>query len=80
MASSEYKVPTYPVVSFLVKRGHVLAGVLGALPLLAALYLAITGWGPLIVVAGLLASVVTTGLFVSYVEVLRVIADTLMPK
>lgn len=68
------------MVSFLVKRGHVLAGVLGALPLLAALYLAITGWGPLIVVAGLLASVVTTGLFVSYVEVLRVIADTLMPK
>jgi len=80
LASSEYKIPTYPVVGFLVKRGLILAGVFGALPLIAALYLVLAGWGPLVVVAGLLASVVTTGLLVSYVEVLRIIADTLMPK
>lgn len=80
MASSEYKVPTYPVVSFLVKWGLSFAGVLGVLPFLAALYLVLNGWSPLSLVAGLLVSVVVTGLLVSYVEVLRIIADTLMPK
>ncbi len=80
MASDEYKVPTYPVVSFLVKHGLVLAVALGVVPVAAALALAFAGWSAWLVVAGIAASLVLSALLVSYVEVLRIIADTLMPK
>lgn len=80
MASSEYKIPTYPVVGFLVRHGIILSIVLGAVPLLAAAGLVVSGWAPWVLVPGAGASVVLATLLVSYVEVLRVISDTLMPK
>lgn len=80
MSGQDYRVPTYPVVTFLVARGMTLALLLGLAPLAAAAVLALLGWSPLVLAGGLVASVVLGGLLVSYVEVLRIIADTLMPK
>lgn len=80
MASNEYKIPTYPVVGFLVRHGIVLSIVLGVLPLIAAGALVAAGWAVWMLALGLGASVVLATLLVSYIEVLRVISDTLMPK
>lgn len=80
MQYEEYKVPTYPVVQFLVRRGLVLAGLLGLMPLLVGLYLTIVGGGWIPVSVGLVAGVLLGGLLISYVEVLKIIADTLIPK
>lgn len=80
MAANEYKVPTYPVVSFLVAHGLILSALIGALPVAAGIYLALTGWPLSVAAAGLGAGIVLAGLLASYVEVLRIIADTLMPK
>ena len=80
MASNEYKIPTYPVVGFLVRHGVVLSIVLGVLPLIAAGALVASGWAAWMLALGLGASVVLATLLVSYIEVLRVISDTLMPK
>ena len=80
MASSEYKIPTYPVVGFLVRHGILLSIVIGILPILGAGGLVAAGWTAWVLAAGAGASVVLGTLLVSYVEVLRVISDTLMPK
>ena len=80
MASNEYKIPTYPVVGFLVRHGIVLSIVLGILPLIAAGGLVAAGWAAWMLALGLGASVVLATLLVSYIEVLRVISDTFMPK
>ncbi|PWR20995.1 hypothetical protein [Zavarzinia compransoris] len=80
MSGQDYRIPTYPIVTFLVARGMVLAAVLGLVPLAASVLLALAGWPPLVVAGGAVASLVLGGLLASYVEVLRIIADTLMPK
>ncbi|MFG1343521.1 hypothetical protein V5F59_01380 [Xanthobacter autotrophicus DSM 431] len=80
MASNEYKIPTYPVVGFLVRHGILLSLVLGVVPLLAAAGLVASGWALWVLVPGAGASVVLATLLISYIEVLRVISDTLMPK
>lgn len=80
MASNEYKIPTYPVVGFLVRYGIVLSILLGILPLVAAGALVASGWAVWVLAVGAGASVVLATLLVSYIEVLRVISDTLMPK
>jgi hypothetical protein len=76
----EYKIPTYPVVGFLVARDFVLAILIGFVPLIVSMYLASIGWPLFIVVVGAAVSLVLGTLLVSYIEVLRIIADTLMPK
>jgi len=74
------EIPTYPVVNFLVRNGMILSILISVLPILAALYLALAGWSPLMLVVGIGAAVVVGILLASYVEVLRIIADTLMPR
>ena len=74
------KIPTYPVVNFLVVNGMILSILISVLLIMAAFYLALTGWSPLVVIVGIGAAVVIGGLLASYVEVLRIIADTLMPR
>jgi hypothetical protein len=74
------KIPTYPVVNFLVRNGMILSILISVLPILATLYLALAGWSPLMLVVGIGAAVVVGILLASYVEVLRIIADTLMPR
>ena len=70
----------YPAIAFLLRWGHPLAIALAACVPLTALALVAQGWSVLIAPAGLIAGIVVYGLLRSYVEVLRVISDTLIPK
>jgi hypothetical protein len=70
----------YPTIAFLLRWGQPLAiGIAAMLPL-AALVLLAQGWSLLVVPAGAVAGIVLFGLLRSYLEVLRVISDTLIPK
>ena len=77
---TEFQTPTYPVVQFLVARGRGLSVALAALVLLGALALGLTSGVLWLLPAGLVASGLLLGLLLSYVEVLQIIADTLLPK
>jgi hypothetical protein len=72
--------PYYPAIGFLVRFGGPFAIVLGLTPLLAAAIAMVLG-GPwwimpvAIIVAGVLFLLVR-----SYVEMVRIIADTLLPR
>lgn len=70
----------YPTIAFLLRWGNALALVVATCPPLGAILLSAQGWTILVVPAGLIAGVVMWGLLRSYVEVLRVISDTLIPK
>jgi len=76
----EFLPPTYPVVQFLVARGKSLSLALSALVLLGAIGLGLSTGALWLAPAGLVAAGVLLGLLLSYVEVLRIIADTLIPK
>lgn len=70
----------YPTIKLIVERGNLLAVLIGLLPLAGALALAAFGYHWLIVVAGAVASAVLYLLMRSYVELVRVMADMLIPK
>jgi hypothetical protein len=70
----------YPTVAFIARHGRILAITIAALGPLAGL--AAVAWGlpwPLLA-AGIVAGVVLYGLAQSYVEIVRIIWDTLVPK
>lgn len=74
-----YTPPRYPVVQFLLAHGMRLAWLLALLIALCGIALGVhfgAWWWPL---GGLLAAALTGTLLASYVEVLRIIADTLIP-
>lgn len=71
---------TYPVVRFLVARGHHLSFALCALMELACIWCAVQFDAMWLLPAGSVASALLLGLLLSYVEVLHIIADTLIPK
>jgi hypothetical protein len=70
----------YPVIRLIVERGNLLALVIGALPLLGAIALVVLGVHWFALIAGAVASAVVYFLMRSYVELVRVIADMLLPK
>lgn len=70
----------YPTIKFIVERGNMLAAVIGALPLVGSLVMLGFGIHWLWLCAGLVATVVVYFLMKSYVELVRVIADMLLPK
>lgn len=70
----------YPMVRFLVARGKALAVLLAALVLLAGLVAGFATGQLWLLPAGAVAAGVLLALLLSYVEVLRIIADTLIPK
>lgn len=80
MSQEQYRAPRYPVVEFLVARGTVTSVLFALMPFLAGIYLALIGWGIVFAVVGFVIGVVIGGLLMSYVEVLRIITDTLIPK
>jgi len=73
-------VDPYPTIKLIVERGNLLAIVIGLLPLVGALVLAAFGIHWLVVIAGAVASAVVYFLMRSYVELVRVMADMLIPK
>ena len=70
----------YPMVRFLVARGKALAVLLAALIVLAGLVAGVATGQLWLLPAGAVAAGVLLALLLSYVEVLRIIADTLIPK
>ena len=70
----------YPTIKFIVEHGNVLATILGVLPLVGATALFGFGVHWLILAAGVVAAAVVYLLMRSYVELVRVIADMLLPK
>lgn len=70
----------YPTIRFIVERGGLLAIVIGLLPLLGGIAALAAGMHWLLLVAGLVGSAVLYFLMKSYVELVRVIADMLLPK
>jgi hypothetical protein len=72
--------PNYPVVNFLVRHGHRFAVAVALLPAIAGIYLGFSGWGWPIAVGGGVAGAILYVLAKSYVELVAIIADMLLPK
>lgn len=72
--------PTYPVLRFLDKHGNWLALLFAALPPLLAIWAVCTGYSVLFLALGLALGGAVYLLFKSYVELLRVMIDMLLPK
>ena len=70
----------YPTIKLIVENGNALAAAIGALPFVGASVLVAFGLHWLVLGAGIVASAVTYLLMRSYVELVRVIADMLLPK
>ena len=77
---SEHVIPTYPVIRFIVKKGKAIAALLALGILALALYIFLIGGGLVALAIGVVAAVVAAGVVLSYVEVLTIIAETLMPR
>ena len=70
----------YPTIKLIVERGNLLAIAIGLLPLLGAIVLLGFDFHWMVVIAGAVAAAVVYFLMRSYVELVRVIADMLLPK
>ncbi len=70
----------YPIIRLIVERGNALALAIGVLPLLGAVALVALGVHWFAFVVGAVATAVVYFLMRSYVELVRVIADMLLPK
>ena len=71
----------YPTIKLIVERGNAIAIVVAALPFLGGLALFVLlamHW--VVLVAGIVTSLVVLLIMKSYVELVRVIADMLLPK
>lgn len=78
--SSKRPSPAYPVVQLLVVHGKSLSFLLSALILLGVCALGLFTGALWLLPAGLATAGVLLVLLLSYVEVLRIIADTLLPR
>lgn len=76
----DISLPTYPAVQFLIKWGFVIAPVLSVLPAIIALLAILAGGTWLWVLAAVLVAPVLYLFLRSYVELVRIIGDTLLPK
>jgi hypothetical protein len=73
--------PSYPLIAFLVRWGRIAATVVGLLPFVGGVLVAVLAGQPIWwIAAGAAATAVVTVLLLSYVELLRIIDDMLLPK
>jgi hypothetical protein len=71
----------YPTIELIVKHGKAIAILVAVLPFLGSIALfAILSMHPLVLVAGFVASLVLLLIMKSYVELVAVISDMLLPK
>lgn len=70
----------YPALKLIVERGNLLAAVIAALPLAGTLAAVALGMHWLFLLAGAVSAAVVYFLMRSYVELVRVMADMLIPK
>jgi hypothetical protein len=78
--SSSAAVPKYPFINFLLRHGHGFATAVTLLPVAAGLYLAYAGLGWIWVAGGAVLGAVVYVIARSYVEIVALIADMLLPK
>jgi hypothetical protein len=70
----------YPTVALILRHGKALAmGIAALIPIIVLVLLA-NGWSWWLLPAGLVVGAVVFGLLMSYVEIIRIISDTLLPK
>jgi hypothetical protein len=75
-----YQEPTYPTVRFIVRYQRIIVSVAALLPIVAVLAFTLPDFHWNVILAAVVAGAVV-GFFVqSYVEIVRVIADTLLPR
>ena len=72
--------PNYPIINFLVRHGHPFAIAVALLPALAGIWNFLVGGPWLYGVGGIAAGAVLYVLMKSYVEMVAIIADMLLPK
>lgn len=80
MSATEFKTPTYPVVTFLVAHGASCSVVLSVL---VGIICSAIGWSaglPWLIPVGIGFAAALLVVLLSYIEVLRIISDTLLPK
>lgn len=70
----------YPITAFLIRRGEALAIAIAAMAALLGLYLSLAGGGWLPAIGGPLAGALLYLFVRSYVEVVSIISDVLLPK
>jgi hypothetical protein len=70
----------YPVVDLLVRHGTLVSAVIGAAPVVFGLLATATGSSWLFLAGGIAAGAIAFLLMKSYVEVVAIIADMLLPK
>jgi hypothetical protein len=70
----------YPMLHLLVRFGHAIAAVLAALAAAAGIWAALASGNPLWAVLGLGVAAVGYGLLMSYVELVKLVMDMLLPK
>lgn len=70
----------YPVVQLLVRHGAMVAIAIGVVPVLFGLYWAVAGFGAVYAVGGLIAGAIAYLFVKSYVELVTIITDMLLPK
>jgi hypothetical protein len=70
----------YPTLKLIVERGEILALVVAVLPAMGGIAVTLLGAHWVAAAAGLLVAGVVFVLLRSYVELVRVIADMLIPK
>ena len=71
----------YPTLRIIAEKGNIIAIVVGLLPVLAALAIGVAFmWHWLILAAGVILGGLLFGLTKSYVELVRVIADVMIPR
>jgi len=72
--------PTYPAIRTIGAYGNLLAALVGLAPIALALWALAAGLGWAWLIPGAFAGAVLWLVMRSYVEVLRILADTLMPR
>jgi energy-coupling factor transporter transmembrane protein EcfT len=70
----------YPAIKLIVERGNLLAIVIGLLPFAGGVVAVVSGMHWLLLIAGAVSAAVVYLLMRSYVELVRVMADMLIPK
>lgn len=74
------EIPTYPALGFLVKHGRLVAAVIAALPVLGGIAAVATDGPVLLLLAGVVVAPILLLFVLTYVEMARVISDTMIPR
>lgn len=70
----------YPTLNFLLDHGRALAAAGAVIPVLGAVLAVLAGASALWLLAGVVVGAICYGLVRSYVELIKLVTDMLMPK